>query len=141
MGRKKSHRNDVKSAIKKDEGKKCAINAKISHPSRFITSLFRKISLLKFWKVLKDKIDIKDGSFTVDLFFYVIFKKKCFFLDKYNIIRFFRNSCSHINAFAMATRMSLSWRIYMSLAHRTKTVWHTVSTCHDVYICLWHTKG
>ena len=71
---------------------------KLSHPSRFIPSLFRKISLSKFWKVLKDKIDIKDGSFTVDLFFYhVIFKKKCFFLDKYNIIRFFRNSCGHIN--------------------------------------------
>ena len=71
----------------------------------------------RFSKVLKDKIDIKGRFFTVDLFFYVIFKKKCM---HYNIIRFFRNSRGHRNAFPVATRMSLSWRIYTSLAHRTR---------------------
>ena len=117
-----------------------------THPGLCPAPCFEKFhskwKFCRFSKVLKDKIDIKDGFFIGDLFFYyVIFKKKWFFLDAYNIIWFFRNSLGHRNGFPVAARMSLLWHIYTSLAHRTKTAGHTVSPCHDVYIRHWHAKG
>ena len=49
-------------------------------PAPCFEKFHSKLKFCRFSKVLKDKIDIKDGFFTVDLFFYyVIFKKKCFF--------------------------------------------------------------
>ena len=55
-----------------------------THPGLCPASCFEKFhsewKFCRFSKVLKDKIDIKDGFFTVDFFFYyVIFKKKWFF--------------------------------------------------------------
>ena len=84
-----------------------------THPALCPAHCFKKFhsksKFCRFLKVLKDKIDIKDECFTVDLFlYYVIFKNKCFFLDTYNIIRFFRNSRGHRNTFSVVARMPLS---------------------------------
>ena len=70
-------------------------------------------------EVLKDKIDIKDEFFTVYLFFYyVICKKKWFFLDEYNII--------HFSEIPMATEMHSPWPLECHF--------------HEVYLRHWHTE-
>ena len=66
--------------------KHCPTNPDLC-PAPCFKKFHSKWKLCRFLKVLKDKTDIKDEFFTVDLFFYyVIFKKKWFFLDVYNII-------------------------------------------------------